>query len=167
MHKTKNTDSRQFGVETSGDASELDFKLLEDLVVTRDGKQSEKEASSSGTIKTEPLSPEEQQANELAEFHASCGEKVRYFQGLELDSRTLLSSLQKKAWTEQLQDAVRKHQTRITAVLKILNKAITDPLTFKKFEKLKGAMSVVAKIDIELKEGATGFGVKTKKARKA
>ena len=132
-----------------------------------DKPSSSKDSTPAVEHKKEPLSAAEEQAEILKAFHETSQEKVKQSQGMELDTRTMLQALQKKAWTDQLQDGVRKHQGRIAAILKILNKSITEPLGYAQYDKLKVVMQTVLAMDIELKEAAQGFGIKpTKKARK-
>ena len=148
----------KFRVEALGEAGEGHLQMIEGM--------HKEEYDKPTLVKAEPLTQEAKDMAAFTEFLASAPEHLHKYHALEIHTKQLLAGLQKKPYTDLLQVEVKRHQTRIGGIIKILSKAVTTKLEFSEWPKLTKAMAVIMQQDVAMSEHGKRFGVEMGKQTK-
>ena len=152
-------DASSFVVAATGDAGDSDIKLLDSA--SAHGNQAEQKRPEEGEpyveIKKE-LCKQELEYNEFKEFCSQVCVQLRCYQDFDLVSRQLMCHLSSRKFSEHLQDALRKHQHRLSKLITLLAKCCQEEVHVSEWKKLTSAMKVIKASQNELISAGASFG---------
>ena len=153
-------------VNTEGEATEDDLKILESPQKDPSEEDAKKEQEANKPIKQEKLSKQEQDFADFQQFKAALPTHLRKFQDYDLETRQLMSFLKEKKYTGELQEMLKRQQTRLAKVIALLAKGLQEEVSVVEWRKLSAAMKVLRHSQNEAVQGGVGFGYKPEGDRK-
>ena len=151
-------------VNTEGEATEDDLKILESS--QKDPAEAAAKKEQEAMVKIEKLSKQEQDRVDFEQFKLALPIHQRKFQDYDLESRQLMSFLKEKKYTAELQEMLKRQQTRLAKVIALLAKGLQEEVSVVEWRKLSAAMKVLRHSQNEAVQGGVGFGYKPDGDRK-
>lgn len=150
-----NVDGNKAEIHVTGEAGEDDLRLLQDVKKPGEGTGT---GSNEPMVKVEPLSKAELAEREYQEFLSKVPSHLRSFQEMDAESRGLMAHLKSRKWSADIQEALKKHQSRLVKLIAMLARACEEPVAKTEHKQLCAAMKLVRTSQNELCKEGQCFG---------